>query len=466
MSPTIDATTLWTRTLDCLEAHLTKSTFDAWLSQTRAIEIDGSRLVVGVPNESARDWLEQRLDSAVRRAMAQISDDVSECTFIIRDTLKPPVRLDQSAGNGNSIDSVGTPPVRFEQPRLPTNDRLPSVPPQPSLNARYTFSTFVVGSGNRLAHAAAQAVAEHPAERYNPLFIYGVVGLGKTHLLHAIGHAALARGMRVLAVSSETFTNDLINAIRNHSMDEFRAVYRATDLLLVDDIHFIAGKERTQEEFFHTFNAVYGADGQIVLTSDRPPHSISTLNDRLSSRFQWGLQVDVEPPDLETRIAILRAKTERQGLPVSDAVLAMIAQAVQQNVRELEGALNRVVAYAQCERLPLSPETAERALTDLMLRREPPTLQEILETVARFYNVSRDDIEGRARTASLTEPRHVAMYLMREETEASYPAIGLAVGGRDHTTVLHGWQKVSRLVEREPKLRRDIMQIRAKLYAS
>ncbi len=449
---------LWENTLDELQTTVTRATFDAWLTRTEGVAIEGDALVIEVPSEQAREWLADRLDDTIRSALQRIAGEHYECRYIVGDPGSGDRSNSRDVSERNGTD-------RFEQYALPMSSAMPIAPPIPTLNSRYTFETFVVGSGNRLAHAATQAVAEHPAHRYNPLFIYGGVGLGKTHLLHAIGHATLARGLRVLAVSSEKFTNDLINAIRTHSTDVFRSVYRDADLLLVDDIHFIAGKESTQEEFFHTFNAVHGGDGQIVLTSDRPPQSIGTLEDRLRSRFQWGLQVDIEPPDLETRIAILRAKTERQGVSVSDQVLAQIAQAVQQNVRELEGALNRVMAFAQCENLPLNAETAERALSDLMIRREPPALGDILRIVATFYGLTENDLTGRGRASKVSEPRQIAMYLMREETDSSFPAIGNHIGGRDHTTILHGYEKISRLSDRDAKLRRDILQIRERLYA-
>ena len=458
MSFPAPAHVLWENTLDELQTTVTRATFDAWLTRTEGVAIEGDALVVEVPTEQAREWLSDRLGDTIRTALERIAGEQLECRYVVGDGRAGGRADGRGAAERNGSD-------RFEQYALPLSSALPGVSPTPALNSRYTFDTFVVGSGNRLAHAATQAVAEHPAHRYNPLFIYGGVGLGKTHLLHAIGHSAIARGLRVLAISSEKFTNDLINAIRTQSTDDFRAIYREADMLLVDDIHFIAGKESTQEEFFHTFNAVHGGDGQIVLTSDRPPQSIGTLEDRLRSRFQWGLQVDIEPPDLETRIAILRAKTERQGVAVSDQVLAQIAQAVQQNVRELEGALNRVVAYAQCENLPLNAETAERALADLMIRREPPALVDILRTVAVFYGVTEDDLTGRGRSAKISEPRQIAMYLMREETDSSFPAIGNHIGGRDHTTILHGVEKISRLAERDAQLRRDILQIRERLYA-
>jgi chromosomal replication initiator protein len=467
------ATNLWQTALDDLRQQLTRSTYDTWLEPTRALTLDAETetLVVSVPSDRARDWLVSRLGDPLAEALAAVAGRAIRCVFLVQEpTVAPPTAPREQVGADPTAEGVGSPSrngTRFEQRALtPQPTQRFGVPGGPAINPRYTFDTFVVGAGNRLAHAATQAVAEFPAQRYNPLFIYGGVGLGKTHLLHAIGHAAVARGLSVLAVSSEKFTNDLINAIRTQSTEEFRSVYRAADMLLIDDIHFIAGKESTQEEFFHTFNAIHGADGQIVLTSDRPPQSISTLEDRLRSRFQWGLQVDIEPPDLETRIAILRAKNERQGGHVSDPVLEIVAQAVQQNVRELEGALNRVVAYAQSHGLPMNVETAERALSDLMLRRDPPTLDRILDAVAKYYGLSDEELRGRGRAARISEPRQVVMYLMREETDASFPVIGNALGKRDHTTVLHGCDKIGRLVERDAQLRRDIMQIREALYAS
>ncbi len=439
----------WQRILGELQLQMTRATFDAWLKHTRAVELDGDTLVVAVPNAATLDWLTSRLGSAMRQIVASVAGPDVAWRFVVEPD------SDSGATGGGS--------AQFEQPALPSSGsafRSAST----ILNPRYRFDTFVVGAGNRLAHAAAQAVAEHPAQRFNPLFIYGGVGLGKTHLLHAIAHAASARGLNVQLVSSEKFTNDLINAIRTQSTDAFRAAYRACHMLLIDDVHFIAGKESTQEEFFHTFNAIHEADGQIVLSSDRPPQHIATLEDRLRSRFQWGLQVDISPPDLETRIAILRAKNERFGHQVSDAVLEQIASAVQNNVRELEGALNRVIAYAQSNGFALNAETASRALADLMIRREPPALVDILHAVAAHYDVSEDELRGRGRTARVAEPRQVAMYLMREEADASYPAIGAALGGRDHTTAMHGSEKIARMVEVDAQLQRDLVQLRQRLY--
>lgn len=332
------------------------------------------------------------------------------------------------------------------------------------LNPRYTFENFIVGNSNRLAQAAALAVAEKPAEAYNPLFIYGGVGLGKTHLLHATGHIPLKKELRVLYVSSERFTNDLIDSIRNHTTDEFRGKYRSIDVLLVDDIHFIAGKERTQEEFFHTFNTLYSANKQIVISSDRPPRAISTLEERLRSRFEWGLIADIQPPDLETRIAILRFKARKQPVPVPDEILDFIAHRVQSNIRELEGTLNRVLAYASLMKRPLTMEVATQAFQDLVTARRPPALTEIIEAVASFYSLKPDDLTGRQRRKKIAGPRQMAMYLMRQETEASLPRIGKALGGRDHTTVLYGCQKVAEQVEIDDQMRREMLAIKELLY--
>ncbi len=450
---------LWETALSHLRTQMTRATFDAWLKPSQGLAFEADTLVVGVPNAYTKAWIEERMEDAVRRTVQDINGAPLSCSFVVT----PVGRLPRAPMDADDVREAAREAVtQFEQGRLP--DLAGSAVPAPRLNQRYTFDTFVVGSSNRMAHAAAQAVAEQPATRYNPLFIYGGVGLGKTHLLHAIGHSAIERGLTVLVVSSEKFTNDLINAIRTHSTEAFRAVYRKADVLLIDDIQFIAGKESTQEEFFHTFNAIYGAEGQIVMTSDRPPQSIATLEERLRSRFQWGLQVDIEPPDLEMRIAILRGRNEHSAHPVPDAVVQMIAESVQQNVRELEGALNRVMVYAQVNQVPANLDAARKALSDLLVRREAPGLGAIIEAVAEHYGISAADITGRSRAARVAEPRQVAMYLMREDTDASLPAIGALIGGRDHTTVIYGCEKIARLVEQDANLRRDLMRIRERLY--
>ncbi|WIG57842.1 MAG: Chromosomal replication initiator protein DnaA [Ktedonobacterales bacterium] len=336
---------------------------------------------------------------------------------------------------------------------------------RPKLNPRYTFSTFIVGSGNQLAHAASQAVAEAPGQAYNPLFLYGGVGLGKTHLLHAIGHSTMERELVVLYVSSETFTNEIINAIRYRTTEEFRAKYRSVDVLLVDDIQFIAGKESTEEEFFHTFNSLYETSKQIVICSDRPPKAIVSLEERLRSRFEWGLIADIQPPDLETRVAILRAKSEMMGRRVPDDVISFLASRVQSNIRELEGSLNRLLAFVQLQGLPLTAETAKAALANLSNdgRQRRVTIAEILDAVAEYYRISPEDLCGKQRDKHIVVPRQVAMYLMRQETEASLLEIGQALGGRDHSTVLHGCEKIGREINDNTTLRKEVLAIRQQL---
>jgi chromosomal replication initiator protein len=337
--------------------------------------------------------------------------------------------------------------------------------PPPRLNARYTFATFIVGSANQLAHAASLAVAEAPGQAYNPLFLYGGVGLGKTHLLHAIGHVAVERNMSVLYVSSETFTNDIVNAIRYRTTEEFRAKYRSADLLLVDDIQFIAGKDSTEEEFFHTFNSLYESNRQIVICSDRPPKAIVSLEERLRSRFEWGLIADIQPPDLETRVAILSAKADMMHRLVPDDVIQFLATRIHSNIRELEGSLNRLLAFSQLQGMPLTIDTAKAALASLATdgRQRRVSVADVLEAVAEHYRISIDDLRGKQRDKHIVVPRQVAMYLMRQETEASLMEIGQALGGRDHSTVLHGCEKINREVNEDSALRKEVLAIRQQL---
>ncbi len=337
--------------------------------------------------------------------------------------------------------------------------------PPPRLNARYTFSTFIVGNANQLAHAASLAVAEAPGQAYNPLFLYGGVGLGKTHLLHAIGHVAVERNMSVLYVSSETFTNEIVNAIRYRTTEEFRAKYRSADLLLVDDIQFIAGKDSTEEEFFHTFNSLYESNRQIVICSDRPPKAIVSLEERLRSRFEWGLIADIQPPDLETRVAILSAKADMMQRMVPDEVISFLASRIHSNIRELEGSLNRLLAFSQLQGMPLTIDTAKAALASLATdgRQRRVSVADVLEAVAEHYRISQEDLCGKQRDKHIVVPRQVAMYLMRQETEASLMEIGQALGGRDHSTVLHGVEKINREINEDSALRKEVLSIRQQL---
>ena len=450
----MQAAQVWQAALGELQLQMTKPTFDTWLKNTSLISYEDGTFVIGVHNAYAKDWLENRLLSIIKRALVGIVGRSVEVKFVV-----------WPRERAASKRSAGTQELG---PLLSGDKELTLTPPRAKspamLNPKYTFETFVVGPSNRLAHAASLAVAENPADAYNPLFIYGGVGLGKTHLLQAIGHVCQRKALRVLYVSSEEFTNDLINSIRNHTTEHFRDKYRTIDILLVDDIQFIAGKESTQEEFFHTFNTLYAANKQIVISSDRPPKAILTLEERLRSRFEGGLIADIQPPDLETRIAILRFKAEAQPLSVPDEVIDLIAHRVLSNVRELEGALNRVVAYAKLTGKPLTLEVASVALHDLLPRRESISLEQILEAVASFYGLKVEDLKGRRRSKELIRPRQMAMYLMREEVKASLPQIGEALGGRDHTTVLYGHRKICDQIERDEGLRRELLAIKERLY--
>lgn len=333
------------------------------------------------------------------------------------------------------------------------------------LNPRYTFDAFIVGNSNRLAHAASLAVAEAPGESYNPLFLYGGVGLGKTHLLHAIGHQGVLTGLAVLYVSSEQFTNDIVNAIRYRTTEEFRAKYRSVDILLVDDIQFIAGKESTEEEFFHTFNSLYEMSKQIVICSDRPPKAIVSLEERLRSRFEWGLIADIQPPDLETRMAILRVKADLLHYRIPDDIIAYIAGRVQTNIRELEGCLNRLMAYQQLHRTELTLDVARAAMSSLGndTRETRLTSRQIAQTVADYYRISLEDMCGKQRDKHIVVPRQIAMYLIRQDTQTSLIEIGQLFGGRDHSTVLHACEKIDRAINLNPALRREIIAIREQL---
>jgi chromosomal replication initiator protein len=443
---------IWQAALGELQLQVTKATYDTWVKNTELISHEDGTFIIGTQNTYAVDWLQNRLHTTIKRTLANLVGHSVEVRFVYW----PRERHEEE-----QEVSLLNPPERPAAERPLGN----GVGKYCQLNPRYTFDCFIVGNSNRLAHAASLAVAERPAEAYNPLFLYGGVGLGKTHLLQAIAHHDLQYNRRVTYISSETFTNDLINAIRNHTTEEFRNRYRQTDSLLVDDIQFIAGKESTQEEFFHTFNTLHSGGKQIVISSDRPPKAILTLEERLRSRFEWGLIADIQPPDLETRTAILRFKAESQVIAIPSDVLDFIAHQVQSNIRELEGALTRVVAHACLTHAPLTAQLAQQALRDLTERQENLSIERIITTVARFFNVEVVALKGKNRSRDIVFPRQVAMYLAREEAGASLPQIGQAMGGRDHTTVLHGCEKITKLVEEDDALRRQVLAIKEILYA-
>ncbi len=443
----MNAQQAWQATLGQLQMEMSKAAYDTWVRSAELVSYDEDGFVIGVPNAYARDWLESRLTSTITRLLTASTGRSKAVQFVV---------WHKDYEIADELDTIDQ-----EQSQSDTILR-----PNTTINPRYTFENFVVGASNRLAHAASMAVAENPARAYNPLFLYGGVGLGKTHLLHAMGNAGLRQGLQVMYVSSEEFTNDLINAIRTHTTPVFRERYRRIDVLLIDDIQFIAGKESTQEEFFHTFNTLHGQDKQIVISSDRPPKAMVTLEERLRSRFEWGLTADIQPPDLETRNAILRSKAERAGRQVPVEILETIARLVQSNIRELEGALTRVLAFADLSGHPLTQPLVQMALADLLPQRGSLDADQVIRAVADVFGLTPDQLLSRNRSREVALPRQVAMYLMREEVNASLPQIGEALGGRDHTTVMYACEKVADMIERDDRLRRQVLQIREHLYGS
>lgn len=442
----MNAEQAWQTVLAQLQMDMPRASFDTWVRDTRPVGYENGTLTVGVRNAYARDWLDSRLATSVNKILIDTLNSKVSVNFVVS----------QSEENGSSDLEPAPASIQITPPE--------PKPRHVTLNPRYTFDTYVVGSGNRLAHAACQAVADKPARAYNPLFLYGGVGLGKTHLLHAIGNACHASGLNILYVSSEEFTNDMINAIRSHTTQAFREKYRSADVLLIDDIQFIAGKESTQEEFFHTFNTLHGQDKQIIVSSDRPPKSLVTLEERLRSRFEWGLTADIQAPDLETRLAILRSKAERTGRQISDEILEGIAQRVQSNIRELEGALNRIIAYADLSGAALTPDLVEVALADLIPSRNDIQPNHVVDLVARKFGLTAEKLLGRDRTKEVALPRQIAMYLLREEAKISFPQIGEVLGGRDHSTVMSAYEKIKEQIHADRRLEQDIVSIKQQLY--
>ncbi|MGP4081282.1 chromosomal replication initiator protein DnaA [Pseudalkalibacillus sp. R45] len=441
-------TDLWNKALAEIETKLSKPSFETWLKSTTAHSLQDDTLIITAPNEFARDWLESRYSNLISETLDTITGTKLAVKFIIpQNQTQEELDLDQAAKKKAKVE------VEAADENLT----------QSMLNPKYTFDTFVIGSGNRFAHAASLAVAEAPAKAYNPLFIYGGVGLGKTHLMHAIGHYVIDHkpSAKVVYLSSEKFTNEFINSIRDNKTVDFRNKFRNVDVLLIDDIQFLAGKEQTQEEFFHTFNALHEESKQIVISSDRPPKEIPTLEDRLRSRFEWGLITDITPPDLETRIAILRKKAKAEGLDIPNEVMLYIANQIDTNIRELEGALIRVVAYSSLINQDMNADLAAEALKDIIPSSKPRTLtiHDIQEMVGEQFNVRLEDFKAKKRTKSVAFPRQIAMYLSREMTDFSLPKIGEEFGGRDHTTVIHAHEKISKLLATDQHFQNKIKEI-------
>ncbi|MBK8987968.1 MAG: chromosomal replication initiator protein DnaA [Chloroflexi bacterium] len=453
MSPEI----AWKAALGELELQMTKATFNTWLKDARLLACENDEYVIGVRNDYAKDWLENRLQDTILRTLSAILNQPVSVRFVVwsDEIIAPPPPV----MNGSSPVN-GAKPLRRPSPAYQSEDSISL-----ALNQRFTFASFVVGTSNRLAHAAALSVSENPGQTYNPLFIYGGVGLGKTHLLHAIGHKCISDGLSICYISSETFTNDLVQSIRNKQMAQFRERYRTPDVLLIDDIQFIAGKESTQEELFHTFNDLHSQGKQVVLSSDRPPKAMATLEERLQSRFEWGLMADIQLPDTETRKAILQAKAEDHGVAVPNHVIDLIAHHVRNNIRELEGALNKVIAYAQLSGTgTVDRELVNMALADLVRRPEKVTMAQVIEAVCAYYNVTPEALGSTSRSRTIAFPRQMVMYLARTETDSSLPQIGARLGNRDHTTILYGYEKIATLLDVDATARRDMLEIKAALY--
>ena len=442
----------WKATLGELELQMTRATFNTWLKGAHLVDCKDDTYVIAVRNDYARDWLENRLRDTVVRTLTAVTRQRMQIKFIV-------------CPDGSTTTLPVSESGHFAVPTKKEEKKKNGIVAN-TLTSRFTFASFVVGASNRLAHAAALSVAENPGRTYNPLFVYGGVGLGKTHLLQAIGHRCQSGDYTVCYITSEMFTNDLVQSIRNKQMAQFRERYRTPDVLMIDDIQFIAGKESTQEELFHTFNELHSQGKQVVISSDRPPKAMATLEERLQSRFEWGLMADIQLPDVETRKAILQAKAEEMGIDVPDEVIEFVARHVRNNIRELEGALNKAMAYARLSGGRIDMELVNMALADLVRKPDNMTVDQVIEAVCHYYNVAAADLVSSSRKRAIAFPRQIAMYLARTETEASFPQIGEKLGNRDHTTVLYGYEKIASLLETDAMARRDTLEIKASIYES
>ena len=447
---------IWQAVLGRLELNISKPSFATWFKGTQVLDKSGEKLTVGVPNGFSKEWLKNKYHPEIIKAVRSICPEVREVQYQIVSHL-----ANGKSGGGwpaSTPAAIKTAPTRTVAPSAASTIN--------GLNPKYTFLTFIVGGANELAAAACQAIAKKPGSSYNPLFLYGGVGLGKTHLMQAVGNEILTQNpsARVLYVTSERFTNELVEAIQKGRMSAFKELYRNVDLLLVDDIQFLAGKERSQEEFFHTFNTLYQNNKQVVLSSDRLPKEIPAIEERLVSRFEWGMIADIQSPDLETRIAILNAKSKEKGYDIPPEVINYIAEIVQSNIRELEGALNRLMVFCDLNGTAPNIELAKNILAATVPRKKGISVKKLVEAVASFYNVTLEDLLKQSRKKEFVKPRQVAMYLIRKELDNSYPSIGEFFGGRDHTTVMHAVGKIEGLVKEKESLRQEIDLILEKAY--
>ncbi len=452
---------IWQAVLAEFELKVSKANFTTWFRNTGIANFENGHIMVCVPNTFTKSWLEKKYHPEIIKSIERITNKPIKKIEYKVENIKNIEEHECSPSQISNVSSVQTPVYSVPVKTLGSNF---------GLNSKYTFETFIVGKGSELAHAAAQAVVNRPGDAYNPLFIYGGVGLGKTHLTQAIGHAMLVANpqTKILYVSSEKFTNEFVSSVKEGRAKEFKDRYRNVDLLLIDDIQFIGGKEQTQEEFFHTFNELHQQGKQVVLTSDRPPKAIPALEDRLRSRFEWGMIADIAAPDLETRVAILKSKAQGKKFEIKDELLQMIATTIQSNIRELEGALNKVIAFHELKNIEPTKESVKSILSTFegqSLKRSL-TPKEMANTVTDFYGVEIEDVVGKSREKRLARPRQIIMFLMRDELKLSYPAIGSELGGRDHTTAMHAHTKIGTELENNPKLKQEIEAIKQRLYVN
>ncbi len=459
----MDTNELWQAALGELELTLSKANFTTWFKNTFVVEVKDGEVIVGVPNTFTKAWLEKKYHKDILSAIQELAETPIKSVVY---------KVEMRQGTPQQV-----PTIESDAAETTTSERLvetevammPGESCETSLNPKYIFSTFVVGKQNELAHAAAQAVASQPGDVYNPLFIYGGVGLGKTHLLQGIGNELLQKNPRIqiLYVTCEKFTNDFIHAVRTGRAKEFKDSYRNVDVLLVDDIQFLTGKEGTQEEFFHTFNALHQDNKQIVISSDRPPKAIPALENRLLSRFEWGMMTDVGSPDFETRIAILESKCREKSYLLGNEILHHVATIVQSNVRELEGALNKIIGFHQFKNIDPTIDTVKPILASFQPVKSKKTItpKQLIQTVASYFDLQIDELLGKSREKRLAFPRQIIMYIMREEMKSSYPSIGQALGGRDHTTAMHAYDKIANILTDDEKLQHDLELIKQRLYA-
>lgn len=446
---------LWQAILGNLEVSLSRANFTTWFKNTGIVEKGEGYVLVSVPSAFNKDWISTKYHQEILKALKNIAPEVRE--------VKYRVGILGSPSSHNTEQPHET--SKFTQTNQPRKENSGIF--NGGLNPKYLFESWIVGKNNELAHAAAMAVSKSPGGQYNPLFIYGGVGLGKTHLMHAVGHKISETNpkAKVLYVSSEKFTNDYINSISQKRTEEFKKNYREIDALLVDDIQFLAGKEGTQEEFFHTFNELRDKGKQIIITSDRPPKEIPAVEQRLISRFEWGMVADIQPPDLETRMAILRTKMEKRGVQIPEDILFYIAENIQSNVRELEGALNRLAVYEQMENRGLVLDQAKNILANIIgAKKRVTSVKKIAEVVAEFYSITLDDLLKQSRKKEYVKPRQIAMYLVRKELDSSFPSIGDFFGGRDHTTVMHAVEKIEKIITEKENFKKEVDLILNKLF--